>query len=285
MSNGGFRSDLTMLRIAENTYRVMTGAFDGPRDKYWFQQAPARPTAPVHFQDLTSSYATIGLWGPNARNVMAEADRRATSPTRAFPYGTTQEVLFDSIPVRLFRISYVGELGWEIYVQTEHARAVWDRVAGQRGQEFGIVPVGAGVYGTTGRLEKGYRLMGSELDGEYTVVEAGLARPKVKSADFIGKAAYLKHREEDPAAILCTLTVEDHMSARDGIKRYMVGRRDRSPRPTASASSIARVASRWSPPPAPDRRSASSCCSRTSRRSTPSKATTSACTTWTSTTR
>ena len=106
--------------------------------------------------------------------------------------------------------------------QTEHARAVWDRVAAA-GEEFGIVPVGAGVYGTTGRLEKGYRLMGSELDGEYTVVEAGLARPKVKSADFIGKAAYLKHREEEPAAVLCTLTVDDHTSRRDGIPRYMVG--------------------------------------------------------------
>jgi glycine cleavage system aminomethyltransferase T len=64
---------------------------------------------------------------------------------------------------------------------------------------------------------------GSELDGEYTVVEAGLHRPKVKAADFIGKAKYLAHREEEPAAILCTLTVEDHMSARDGIKRFMVG--------------------------------------------------------------
>ena len=218
--NGGFRSDLTMLRLGENTYRVMTGAFDGPRDSFWFNKH--LPTdGSVHFQDLTSAYATIGLWGPNARKVMEKLTESDVS-NEAFSYGTTQEVLFGSLPVRLFRISYVGELGWEIYVQTEHARAVWDRVAAA-GQEFGIVPVGAGVYGTTGRLEKGYRLMGSELDGEYTVVEAGLQRPKVKTADFIGKAAYLKHREEDPAAILCTLTIEDHMSKRDGIKRYMVG--------------------------------------------------------------
>ena len=218
--NGGFRSDLTMLRIAENTYRVMTGAFDGPRDAFWFRKHLPEDGS-VHFCDLTSSYVTIGLWGPNARNVMSKLTTSDVS-NEAFAYGTTQEVLFDSIPVRLFRISYVGELGWEIYAQAEHARAVWDKIAAA-GQEFAIVPVGAGVYGTTGRLEKGYRLMGSELDGEYTVVEAGLHRPKVKSADFIGKAAYLKHRDEEPAAILCTLTVEDHMSERDAILRYMVG--------------------------------------------------------------
>ncbi len=218
--NGGFRTDLTMLRLGENTYRVMTGAFDGPRDAFWFaKHLPGDGS--VHFQDLTSSYVTIGLWGPIARNVMEKLTTSDVS-NEGFPYGTTQEVLFESIPVRLFRISYVGELGWEIYAKTENARAVWDKIAAA-GASFGIVPVGAGVYGTTGRLEKGYRLMGSELDGEYTVVEAGLARPKVKAAEFVGKDAYLRHRDEEPAAVLCTLTVEDHLSQRDGIDRFMVG--------------------------------------------------------------
>jgi glycine cleavage system aminomethyltransferase T len=138
------------------------------------------------------------------------------------PYGSTREVLFDSIAVRLFRISYVGEFGWEIYVPMEHATAVWDKIW-NAGQAHGLVPVGAGVYGTTGRIEKGYRLMGAELEHEYTPVEAGLARPKVKSADFIGKAAYLAAREAEPVALLCTLTVEDHTSPRDGIARYMTG--------------------------------------------------------------
>src|SRR4029077_8140899 len=86
-----------------------------------------------------------------------------------------------------------------------------------------VTAVGAGVYGTTGRLEKGYRLMGAELDGEYTPVGSGLARPKVEAADFIGKEAYLAAREADPVAVLCTLTVEDHTSPRDGIARYMTG--------------------------------------------------------------
>jgi glycine cleavage system aminomethyltransferase T len=141
---------------------------------------------------------------------------------QGFPYGSTRRVLFGSIPVRLFRISYVGELGWEVYVQMEHGLAVWDRIF-EAGAPFGLVPVGAGVYGTTGRLEKGYRLMGAELDGEHSPVEAGLARPRVKAADFIGKARYLEARAEEPVAVLCTLTVEDHTSPRDGIARNMTG--------------------------------------------------------------
>jgi glycine cleavage system aminomethyltransferase T len=130
---------------------------------------------------------------------------------------------FSWLTARLFRISYVGDLGWEIYVPIEEGTAAWDMLW-ERGKDFGVVPVGAGVYGTTGRLEKGYRLMGAELESEFNPVEAGLARSRVKPADFIGKEAYLRAREEEPAAILCTLTVEDHVSKRDGIKRFMTGR-------------------------------------------------------------
>ncbi len=87
--------------------------------------------------------------------------------------------------------------------------------------------MGIGVYGTTGRLEKGYRLMSAELEAEYNPVEAGLARRYLKRADFIGKEAYRKARQEaeeqGPAAILCTLTVDDHTSS-SGMKRYMQGR-------------------------------------------------------------
>ncbi len=94
---------------------------------------------------------------------------------------------------------------------------------GSAGQEHGLVPVGIGVYGTTARLEKGYRLYGNELETEYNPVEAGLARPKVKAQDFVGKQAYLKAREEEPAATLCTLVVDDHASS-SGERRYMLGR-------------------------------------------------------------
>ena len=97
-------------------------------------------------------------------------------------------------PVLASRISYVGELGWELYVPFAQAAQLWDAVL-DAGKDHGAVPVGIGVYGTTGRLEKGYRAFGFELDAERTIVEAGMQRPKVKAADFVGQEAYLAQRE------------------------------------------------------------------------------------------
>src|SRR5262249_57440633 len=127
------------------------------------------------------------------------------------------------VPVLASRISYVGELGWELYAPMEQGVAMWDTVW-EAGQPFGIVPAGIGVYGTTGRIEKCYRLYGAELETENNVVEAGMQRPSVKDADFIGRDAHLRHRDEEPAAILCTLTVEGNTSRANGGKRYMLGR-------------------------------------------------------------
>jgi glycine cleavage system aminomethyltransferase T len=120
------------------------------------------------------------------------------------------------------RISYVGELGWEIYCPMEQGLRLWDTLW-EAGQAHGVVAAGIGVYATTGRLEKGYRAHGAELELDFDLVEAGMARPKVKDADFVGKAAYLGQRAKPPAAILCTLTVDDPTSVR-GVRRYMLGR-------------------------------------------------------------
>lgn len=218
--HGGFKSDLTILRLARDKYRIITGGSDGGRDKKWFMDhLPEDGT--VTFTDLTSAICTVGLWGPKARDVLQAATDDDVS-NEAFPYGTVKNLIINGVPALAFRISYVGELGWEISTNMEHGLKLWDTLW-TMGQPHGIVPVGIGVYGTTGRLEKGYRLMGYELEGEYTPVEAGLDRRLVKKADFIGKKAYLKAREEGPAAILCTLTVDDHTSA-SGMKRYMNGR-------------------------------------------------------------
>ena len=124
------------------------------------------------------------------------------------------------VPVLANRISYVGELGWELYAPIELGEHLWDVVVGA-GRAFGAVPVGMGVLFSSGRLEKGYRACGAELDLDHNLVEAGLARPKVKEADFIGRAAYLRQRSEPPVARLCTLTVDDRASA-SGVARYML---------------------------------------------------------------
>ena len=226
---GGFRGDLTIMRLGQEHFRVITGAFDGGRDKYWFKKY--MPTdGSVTFTDMSQALCTIGVWGPNAEKTMAKATQTIDADGKLipfdvsqanFPYGSVRDVLIDGVPATMFRISYVGENGWEVYTRMEHGLRMWDTIA-EAGKEFDIIPVGMGVYAVTGRIEKGYRLMGAELESEYTPVEAGLARPKVKSADFIGKAEYLKAREEKPAAIMCTLEILDHTS-KSGIKRYPTG--------------------------------------------------------------
>ena len=226
--HGGFRADLTIMRLGPEHYRVVTGAFDGGRDKYWFRRHLPLDGS-VTFTDLTSAWCTLGVWGPLAESTLSgrvtERHGRADQPldlsVAAFPYGSVREVLVDGLPAIMFRISYVGENGWEIYVPTEHGLALWDAVF-DAGRPHAIVPVGLGVYAVTGRIEKGYRLMGAELESEYDPVEAGLARPKVKSADFVGKEAYLAAREHEPVAMLCTLEMVDHRDSA-GVDRFPTG--------------------------------------------------------------
>ena len=217
--DGGFRADLTIQRLAQDRFRIVTGVFDGARDAFWFRKhLPADGS--VQFEDRSSAITTLGVWGPGAQGLLAGVADCGVSQEE-FPYGTVQDVLVDGIPATILRISYVGESGWEIYTRSEHGLALWDAIW-RAGREFDARPVGIGVYGTTGRMEKGYLLMGAELTSEYSPVEAGLARHQVKQADFIGKAACLKAREEGPVARICTLTMDDHTSA-SGIARFPTG--------------------------------------------------------------
>ena len=216
---GGFRSDLTVMRLAHDRFRVVTGGAHGMVDRKWFaDRMPKDGTASV--VDLTSSYTTIGLWGPEAREILAPLTPDDVS-NEGFGFGTCQDIEVDSLSVLASRISYVGELGWELHVPIEQGARLW-RMLHEAGEPHGAVPVGIGVYGTTGRIEKGYRAFGFELDSERTIIEAGMQRPKVKAAEFVGREAYLKQRAEDPKAVLCTLAVEDH-SSKSGMKRYMLG--------------------------------------------------------------
>jgi glycine cleavage system aminomethyltransferase T len=217
---GGFRSDLTVMRLGDDHFRVVTGGAHGPADRTWFQD---HLVGDATLTDVTDEVSTIGLWGPKARDVLASVtDPGSTDVSgEGFPMLSCREITVAGAPVLASRISYVGELGWELYVAMEDAAQVWEALL-DTGQSHGTVPVGIGVYGTTGRIEKGYRAYGYELDGERTIVEAGMQRPKVKAADFTGKEAYLAQRDAEPETVLCTLTVEDHTSA-SGVKRYMLG--------------------------------------------------------------
>ena len=163
------------------------------RDKKWFtDHLPADGSAQVH--DLTSALYTVGVWGPRARDLV-QSVTAADLSNAAFPFGTARAVDIGGVRTLMSRISYVGELGWEIYAPMEQGLRLWDTLWAA-GQPLGVVPAGIGVYATTGRLEKGYRAHGNELELEFNLVEAGMARPTVKDADFIGKTAYLAQRAE-----------------------------------------------------------------------------------------
>jgi glycine cleavage system aminomethyltransferase T/glycine/D-amino acid oxidase-like deaminating enzyme len=217
---GGIKADLTIMRLGVDHYRVVTGGMDGMRDKKWFSDHLPQDGS-SQLTDVTSAWATIGVWGPRARDLVQAATEDDMS-NEAHPLFTCRWVEFGPNRVLASRISYVGELGWELYLPFEQGARLWDTLW-EAGRPLGVLPVGIGVYGTTARLEKGYRLYGAELEQEFNLVEAGLTRPSVKSHDFIGKRAYLKQRAEEPAAILCTLTVDDNTS-KSGFKRYMQGR-------------------------------------------------------------
>ena len=220
-AKGGFRSDLTVMRLGDEHFRVVTGGAHGAADRQWFQD---HLVGEARLTDRTDEISTIGLWGPRARDILAsltDADVSGEGFSMLSCREITVRTAGGDVTVLASRISYVGELGWELYVDMSDAAALWEALL-DTGDSHGTVPVGIGVYGTTGRIEKGYRAYGMELDAERSIVEAGMQRPKVKAADFVGKEAYLAQRESPLQTVLCTLTVEDHTSA-SGTKRYMLG--------------------------------------------------------------
>jgi glycine cleavage system aminomethyltransferase T/glycine/D-amino acid oxidase-like deaminating enzyme len=219
---GGILADLTIMRLAHDRFRVVTGGGMGMRDRKIFQDAlPADGSAQLH--DVTSSFTTFGLWGPKAREILGgAADGSADLSHKGFPFLSTKTVDIDGVRTLASRISYVGELGWEIYVPIEQGLRVWDALW-RAGRPHGMAPVGIGTYAVTARLEKGYRAHGAELELDFDLVEAGMARPTLKDADFVGRKAYEAQRSRPPVATLCTLTVDDPMSS-SGVRRYMLGR-------------------------------------------------------------
>jgi glycine cleavage system aminomethyltransferase T/glycine/D-amino acid oxidase-like deaminating enzyme len=218
-ARGGIKADLTIQRLRSDEFRVVTGGATGGMDFKWFgDHLPGDGSVWLH--DVTSAWCTLGVWGPRARDLLAAVTRDDVS-NEGFPFAICRWIGVGPVRVIASRISYVGELGWELYAPMEQGGRLWDTLW-EAGQEFGVIPVGLGVYLTTGRLEKCYRAYGNELELDYDLVECGLARKTVKDQDFIGRDAFVQQRADEPAAILCTLTVDEHTSS-SGVKRYMLG--------------------------------------------------------------
>ena len=174
-AKGGFLSDLTVMRLGDDHFRVVTGGAHGMADRKWFTDHLVDGRRLV---DRTEEISTIGLWGPQgARHPRLAHRRRRQRRGLRHAHLPGDRVKGVDSPVLASRISYVGELGWELYVPFAQAAQLWDAVLGA-GKDHGAVPVGIGVYGTTGRIEKGYRAFGFELDSERTIIEAGDAAPQ-----------------------------------------------------------------------------------------------------------
>ena len=204
--NAGIQCDLTLTRLARDRFLVLTGGASGTRDLAWMR-SHAPDDGSVAISDVTSEYCGIGLWGPKAREVLQRVCHEDVS-NRAFPYFASKLITIGAAPASALRVSYVGELGWEIYVPTEYGLSVWDALW-EAGQAFGIVAAGGGAFESL-RLEKGYRLWGTDIHTEYNPYEAGLGwAVKLNKGNFLGREALMRIREQGIERRLCCLTMSD----------------------------------------------------------------------------
>jgi dimethylglycine oxidase len=203
---GGIRCDLTVIRKEEDLFRVVTGGGSGQHDLAWMR-AQVRDGERVTITERTGSLFALGLWGPRARDVLAAVTDVDVS-NDAFPYLTARYVNVGEVgPVWAQRISYAGELGWELYGQFAMGDRAW-QLLWEAGREHGIVAAGLGAFDTL-RLEKGYRLWGQDLDTEHDPLEAGLGFAVRWDKEFQGKAALEAIRDRGVTRRLVPMTLED----------------------------------------------------------------------------
>ncbi|WP_018688364.1 GcvT family protein [Ahrensia kielensis] len=215
---GGVAADLTVIRMADRC-RVIDGADAGPRDYHYLRRLAEDKGFDVTIEDVSEKYTTIGVWGPNARATLQKviSDPDALSQESS-PFASLRQIEIAGKSVTTLRLSYVGEQGWELHMKYEDGLAVWDAI-----YAAGVMPFGVETYANTRRMEKSLRLQNADLLTEYNLIEADLARPKVKEADFRGKQAYLDIRARDhQPATLCTLIIDDNTDSQ-GVARYPVG--------------------------------------------------------------
>ncbi|WP_428686402.1 GcvT family protein [Roseibium sp.] len=215
---GNVRADLTVFRMADRC-RIVDGADAGPRDYNYVKRVAEDKGFDVTVTDVSEQYTTIGIWGPNARDNLKKvvSDPAALDPEN-FPFAGIRQLEIAGKSVMALRLSYVGEQGWELHMKYEDGLAVWDAL-----RSTGIIAVGVETYANSRRMEKSLRLQNADLLTQYNLYEADLARPKVKEADFRGKAKHVEYRARDKQpAMLCTLVMLENTDAK-GVKRYPVG--------------------------------------------------------------
>jgi 4-methylaminobutanoate oxidase (formaldehyde-forming) len=213
---GGIECDVTVTRLDDERFRIVTGTAFGQHDLSWIRSrlAAARGVglaAMVHVRDVTSAYACFGLWGPIARQILQPLTTADLS-NEAFPYLRAREISVGSVPCLAVRVTYVGELGWELYAPTEFGLRLWDTVW-EAGRSNGVVAGGYRAIDSL-RLEKGYRAWGTDITPDEDPFQAGLgfAVKLDKGARFVGQEAAWAARERPATAKLVCLVLDDPLS-------------------------------------------------------------------------
>jgi glycine cleavage system T protein len=205
-SRGGIECDVTVTRLGLEQFMIVTGSAFGVHDLDWIRRH-LPDGAPITVRDMTAERCCFGLWGPKARDVLARVCRDDIS-NAAFPYMTAQDVTIAGVPVRAQRVTYVGELGWELYVPFGEGLKVWDALW-EAGRPSGLRPVGYRAVDSL-RLEKGYRYWSADITPEYTPYESGQAFcVKLDKGDFQGRDALVRQKAEGVKEKLCCLVLAD----------------------------------------------------------------------------
>lgn len=204
---GGIEADLTVTRTGENEFLIVTSATSQVRDFYWLQKHIA-DDAHAHLIDVTSAFAVLSIMGPKARDLLASVTD-ADMGNKAFPFGASREIAIGYATVRATRLTYVGELGWELYIPVEFAQGVYDTILAA-GAEFGLRHAGYHALDSL-RMEKAYRHWGHDIADEDTPIEAGLGFAVAwdKPGGFIGREALLRPRQAGPHQRLVQFKLSD----------------------------------------------------------------------------
>jgi glycine cleavage system aminomethyltransferase T/glycine/D-amino acid oxidase-like deaminating enzyme len=215
---GGIECDFTVTRLAEDRFRIVTGTAFGQHDLAWIRQHVPDGGA-VQVADETSALACFGVWGPRARNILQPLTTADLSDD-AFRYMRAQELAIGRVPCLALRVTYVGELGWELYCRSEFGLALWDTIW-KAGREHGLVAGGYKAIDSL-RLEKGYRVWGADITPEDTPFEAGLGfAVRLDKEDFVGRDALAESRA--PERRLRCLTLEDPRAIALGSEPVRIG--------------------------------------------------------------
>jgi 4-methylaminobutanoate oxidase (formaldehyde-forming) len=204
---GGIESDLTVTRLSEDNYMVVTAGASATRDWAWLQRN-IPDDARCQLTDVTSGLAVLSVMGPESRALLSRVTGADLS-NEAFPFGTAQQIEIGYAPLQALRVTYVGELGWELYVPSEFACGVFDTIMAA-GEDFGLKLAGMHVLDSC-RMEKAFRHWGHDITDEDTPLEAGLgfACRFDKNVPFIGRDALLRQKERGLTRRLTQFALED----------------------------------------------------------------------------